>query len=110
MGHPASHESTGFERSRNQISEAPNGIPRNEKNKSLYMKYLCTFQRTTCFFFFAKFGEVSNVSPIKRKAKIATTDVEIMVTVTRKNFMEIPNTLICERDPIYVVLEGRQPL
>lgn len=55
-------------------------------------------------FFFAKFRG----SPIYHlsKAGIATGDVEIWVTVTRKNFMEIPNMLICGGRPIYVIVEG----
>lgn len=48
-------------------------------------------------FFFATFGEVSIVSPIKSKVGIATGDVEIVVAVTRKNFIDIPNIMICER-------------
>lgn len=61
-------------------------------------------------FFFAKFGEVSSVSPIKSKARIDTYDVEIMSTVTRKKFTKIPNVSMCEGRPIYMVVEGRRPL
>lgn len=60
-------------------------------------------------FFFAQFGEMADVSSVKCKSGIATGDIKIMVTVTRKNFfMNNPNGLICGGRPIYVV--GRQPL
>lgn len=35
-------------------------------------------------FFFAQFGEVADVSSVKSKLDIATEDIKIMVTVTRK--------------------------
>lgn len=43
-------------------------------------------------FFFSKSGEVT----VKSKADIDTDDVEIMLTVDRKNFMEIPDILTSE--------------
>lgn len=61
-------------------------------------------------FFFSKFGEVHGISTVKSKAEITTSDVEIMVTVNRKNFMDIPNVLICGGRKIYVVVEGWRPL
>ncbi|CAE1242006.1 unnamed protein product [Acanthosepion pharaonis] len=61
-------------------------------------------------FFFSKFGEVASVSAVKSKAGIATEDVEVIVTVTRKNFVAIPNVLTFEGRPIYVTVEGRRPL
>lgn len=45
--------------------------------------------------FFAKFGEFADVSSIRSKTGIATGDVEIMVTLTGKVFIEIPSVLIC---------------
>lgn len=44
-------------------------------------------------FFYSKFGEVADMSTVKRKARIATGDVEVMLTVNRKHFMEITNIL-----------------
>lgn len=68
------------------------------------MKYHCTYQGTTWAFSLRSLGG----SPISHlsKAGIATGDVEIWVTVTRKNFMEIPNMLMCGGRPIYVIVEG----
>lgn len=43
-------------------------------------------------FFFATFGEVSSVS--------ATGDVKIVVAVTRKIFIDIPNIMTFEEPPI----------
>lgn len=50
-------------------------------------------------FSFSQFGEVL---PIRSKAGIATGDVEILITLNRKQFMKISNTLMCEGKPIYV--------
>lgn len=55
------------------------------------------------FVFFSQFGEVS---PIKCKAGIVTGDVEIVITLNRKQFLEIPNTLACGGRMIYVIVEG----
>lgn len=41
---------------------------------------------------------------------MATGDVEILLTLNRKQFIEIPNTLMCEGRLIYVVVEGRRLL
>lgn len=60
-------------------------------------------------FFFAKFREVVDISSVKSKVGIATGDFEVTVTLTKKNFMDIPNVLICGSRPIYVV-EGCHPL
>lgn len=57
-------------------------------------------------FFFFQFGAISEISPIRSKAGIATGDGEILLTLNRKQFMEIPNTLMCEERLIYVVVEG----
>lgn len=56
-------------------------------------------------FYFSQFSEVSQVSSFRNKAGIATGDVEIFVTLNRKQFMEIPNTLMHEGRPIYVIVE-----
>lgn len=58
-------------------------------------------------YFFSQLGEVAEVSAVKGKNSIATGDVDIFVTVDRKNFSDIPNILICGGQPIYVVVEGR---
>lgn len=59
-------------------------------------------------FFFAKSREVAVVSSVKSKAGIATGDFEIMITLTRNNFMDITNILTCGGRPISVDVEGRQ--
>lgn len=46
-------------------------------------------------FFFSKFGEVAEFSAVKGKTGIATGDIEILITVNRRNFMDIPNVLTC---------------
>lgn len=60
-------------------------------------------------FFFSRCGVVSDVSIVNSKAGIATSNVEVSLTVIRKNFMAIPNILTCRSRPIYVVVEGRRP-
>lgn len=61
-------------------------------------------------FFSEKFGEVNDVSAAKSKAGIDSEDVEIMVTVNIKTFMDIPNVLTFVGRPIYVMVESRRPL
>lgn len=61
-------------------------------------------------FSFSKFGEVVSVSPVRSKAGLATVDVEVVVTVTRKDFVAIPNVLTCDGGPIYVMVDARPPL
>lgn len=53
-------------------------------------------------YFFAKFHEVTVVSSIKSKTSI----IEIMLTLTRKKFMEILNVLLCGGYSVYVVVES----
>lgn len=60
--------------------------------------------------FFSQFGKAAEVSAIKRKTVINSGGREILVTVDRKKFVDIPNVLICGGRPIYEVIEGRQPL
>lgn len=45
--------------------------------------------------FFAKYGQVGDVSPIINKVGIATTNFVLQVTMSPKNFMDIPDILIC---------------
>lgn len=60
--------------------------------------------------FFAKFIEVAGVSSVKSKAGVATGDFEVMITLTRRIFMNIPNVMTSGGRPSYFVVEGRQPL
>lgn len=55
-------------------------------------------------FFYVKFGDVSDVSLVKCKTGIATTDFEIMITLTWKNFMNIPKQF-CGSRPIYIAVK-----
>lgn len=57
-------------------------------------------------YFFAKFDELADILCIKSKPASQL----VMVKLIRKNFMEIPNVLICGGCSIYVVVEGRHPL
>lgn len=61
-------------------------------------------------FFFSQFAEVSELSPIRSKAGIATSDVEICITLNRKQFVETPDKLMCGGRPICVIVEGRRQL
>lgn len=53
--------------------------------------------------FFALYGKVEKVTGI------ATGDVTIEITLTRKNFIDIPNILMCRERRMIVVVEGRRP-
>lgn len=62
-------------------------------------------------FIFAGFGEVADVSSVKITTGIATGgNFEVMVTLTKKHFMDIPNILTCGRRSIYAVVEGGRHL
>lgn len=49
--------------------------------------------------FFSQFGKVADVLAVKYKTGIVTGNIEILITVDRKHFINILNVLI------YVVLE-----
>lgn len=57
--------------------------------------------------FFTKFGEVNKVKALMRKAGIETGDMEVHITLNRKQFLEIPNILVCRDRKMLVVVEGR---
>lgn len=59
-------------------------------------------------FFFSLYGLINEVSAVKKKSGLATND-ELVVTLTRKDFNDVPNVLKCGRRNIYVVVEGRSP-
>lgn len=59
--------------------------------------------------FFTKFGEVNEVKALSSKAGIETGDMEIQITLNRKDFQEIPNILVCRDWRMLVVVEGRKP-
>lgn len=61
-------------------------------------------------FFFSKFEKVADVSTVKNKTGIITGDIEVMLTVDRKKFMQIPNILTSGSCHIYMVIERRRPL
>lgn len=65
--------------------------------------------RMGVFLFFTRFGEVNEVKVLRSKARIATGDMEISVTVDRKHFNGIPNILTCRERRMLVVVEGRKP-
>lgn len=50
------------------------------------------------------------MSTVKNEARITTGDVEVMLTVDRKKFMQIPNILTSGSCHIYMVVERRRPL
>lgn len=59
--------------------------------------------RGSSFLFFSQFGEIS---PFKSKVGIVVGDVEIVIMLNRKQFLEIPNTLACGGGMIYVIVGG----
>lgn len=46
------------------------------------------------------------MSTVKCTVGIATGDVEVLLSVNRKNFMEMKNILTCGRRYTYMVAEG----
>lgn len=59
--------------------------------------------------FMAKYGQVKEVSAVRSRAGIATSDYEVMVIMTRKDFLEVSNVLKCDTRSIFVMVEGRLP-
>lgn len=57
--------------------------------------------------FFAEYAPVDEVSSIKSKSGIFTGDFEVLVTLTRPKFNEVPNIITCGGRNIFVVVEGR---
>lgn len=59
--------------------------------------------------FFAQYGKVERVGGVISKAGISTGDALIEITLTRKNFNDIPNVIMCRDRRILVVVEGYKP-
>lgn len=59
--------------------------------------------------FFAKYGEVNEVSAVLSKSGIGTGDIFLQITLNRQNFGEIPNILMCHEKRMLAVVEGRRP-
>lgn len=59
--------------------------------------------------FIAKYSQVEEVSAVRSRAGIATSDYEVMVIMTRKDFLEVPNVLKCDTRSIFVMVEDRLP-
>lgn len=58
--------------------------------------------------FFAQYGQVGEGLRVKCKTGIASGEVWLHATLTRKCFMEVPNILTC-RGHILIRVEGRRP-
>lgn len=58
--------------------------------------------------FMVKYGRIEEVSAVKSRASIVTSDFEIMVTMTRKSFNGVPIVQTCGGRTIYIVVEGRR--
>lgn len=87
-----------------QVCEVRDAIPGYQKEKSYCTWSAILYHRGS---FFAKSGQVADVSSVKSKAGNATTDFEIMVILTRNYFMDISNVLTCGNLPIYVMVKHR---
>lgn len=56
--------------------------------------------------FFSSFGPVEGLILIKGKSGIATSDFEVLVTLTRPKFNNVPNVITCVGRNIYIIVEG----
>lgn len=56
---------------------------------------------------FSKYDEVEEVNAIINKSGIATGDMVLQVTLTRKSFGEIPKILMCREKRMLDVMELR---
>lgn len=59
--------------------------------------------------YFSKFELVENVSLITSKAGIVTGDFVLQVTMDRKTFLDIPDTLACRQCKTLVIVKSRRP-
>lgn len=57
--------------------------------------------------FFVQYGGVEQVSASVSKVGLATGDIVLHVTLTRRSFGEIHNTLMCWERIMPIVVEGR---
>lgn len=54
--------------------------------------------------YFSQFESVEDVTSILSKSGIAAGDFEIHMTMTRKGFIDIPDTLLCRGKQIYIIM------
>lgn len=59
--------------------------------------------------FFSSYGPVEWVFSIKNKLGIATSDFEVLVTLTQPKINEVPNIITCSGGNIFVVVESYCP-
>lgn len=59
--------------------------------------------------FFTKYVQVEEVASVTCKASIVTGDILLQVTMSRKYYLEIPDTLTCGSRTILVIVKSRQP-
>lgn len=59
--------------------------------------------------FFAQYGKVDEVVGVTSKAGIATGDIVLEITLTRKSIADIPNILMYRERRMLVVVEGQRP-
>lgn len=111
MGHPAGNRSccqgVGRQRPYYQIPSTPSHVHGHQEDSVL-----------TCITedhlggaggFFSVYGPVQEVSTVKSKSSIVNSDMEFMVTLTRKRFNEVPKVITCGGQNICVVVEGSCP-
>lgn len=59
--------------------------------------------------FFSKFGQIEDISTASSKIGIAIGDYMLEITMTRENFMAIPDILSCWECNILVIVKGHCP-
>lgn len=60
--------------------------------------------------FFSRHEPVGYITPVISKAGISPGDFVLQVTVTGKNILNVPDTLMCQGQRILVIVEGQTPL
>lgn len=58
--------------------------------------------------FFFRYGQGEDVLAASSKAGITTGDYVLQITMTRKNFMDIPDIISCRRQNILLISEDRR--
>ena len=59
--------------------------------------------------YFACHGLVDKAYVIRRRSGLGSTDMEVLVTMNRQEYRDVPNIIMCGSHKIFVVVEGRRP-
>lgn len=77
--------------------------------KTHFTKWLCGNEFRSYFTDFMKYGKMEGVSFVLNKSGFATGEFKLQVTMTWKEFLNIPDVSTYRGRSIYIIAEGRLP-